>query len=156
SAQTPFLFLDPKKNYIKTIGYVKAREACKQSNSHGACLEMFDGLKKMMLDLRVIPDQCHEKIGELDEVRTALLGSLELMARMAWGNKAPASVYEKVGWYDSSHLHMYCALKAFSLEFYGQESWSEFVNKVMPQLPQYSELTTTEAWPRTLFSLNCD
>ncbi len=156
TSQTPFLFLDSKKSYIKTLGIGKARDICKRGNNHGACREIFDGLKKMMLDLKVVPEECNPKMSNMSEVKDAIMSSIQLFVRLAWSEKAPQSAYEKIGWFDSSHLRVYCALKNFALEFYGPDAWSEFVMGTLPQLPQYTELGREEAWPRTLFSINCD
>lgn len=156
AAQTPFLFLDSKKKYITTVGIVSATDNCKRGNSHGACRELFDGLKHMMLDLRVVPEECNSQIGGIAQVKSAIMSSLELFAMIAWTDKAPKSTYEKLGWYDTSHVSVYCALKRLSVEYYGQDNWNDFVNSILPKLPLYSELTREEAWPRTLFSVNCD
>lgn len=155
-SQTPFLFLDEKKSYVSTVGFTKSVETCKKGNGHGSCRELFDGLSRIMLDLKVVPDKCLQQIAEVDQIKGAVWVSLDLFTRIAWGETAPASSFERTNWFDSSHLRTYCALKRLSTDLYGEESWSPFVQSTLQKLPQYNQLTPQEAWPRTLLSLNCD
>ena len=156
ASETPFLYPDAKKKFQKTTGYAKSVENCKQGNSHGACRELFDGLRRMVLDLKVVPTECFSKMADQTEVKQAIWSSLGLFVELAWGDKAPKSAYEKLGWFDSFHLFTFCSLKRNGIEYYGDEKWTEFANAVLAKLPQANQLDRTEAWNRTLMSVNCD
>lgn len=155
SSQTPFLYLDPKKTYASTTAFQKSTENCKLGNSHGACRELFDGLRKMVQDIKVIPSECYAQVSDIDQITSAVWGSLGLFTQLAWGERAPASSFERMGWFDSFHLHTYCQLKRLGIELYGESSWNDFANKALEQLPQASQVGRNEAWARSILSINC-
>jgi hypothetical protein len=155
SSQTPFLYLDAKKTYLKTSGYEKSTTTCKLGNSHGACREMVDGLRKMLLDIKTVPSECYEKLSDISEVKSAIWNSLTLFSQIAWGEKPPPSAYEKVGWFDAFHLHTFCSLKRVAIELYTEEKWNEFASVTLEKLPQANQLERNDAWGRSLMSLNC-
>lgn len=155
-SQTPFLFLDPKKNYLKTTAFEKSVETCKQGNSHGACRELFDGIEKVFIDLKTVPDECLGDVAGLAQIKQLLAGPIPVFARMAWGDYAPNEVHDRVGWFDTYHIRVICQMKKKIIEMYGQDMWSGLVNSTLPQLPQYNQLSREEGWARTIFSINCD
>lgn len=157
SAQTGFLYIEAKKKkYQETTGFEKSLNNCKAGASHGACRYLFDGLKRMLEDVRMVPSECRESIAGVGELKASLFQVADLFPRLAWGEKAPSSAYDRLGWYDSFHMYIYCSIRRTATELYGKESWDELSSKLLMELPQANQLGRNDAWARSLMSVNCD
>jgi hypothetical protein len=153
--QVGFLYPDPKKTYVKTSGFRKALDFCKQGNNAGSCHEFVDGLRKMIEVALSAPKDCLPEISELGEVSGATWQGLELLVRAAWGSAAPRSALERQGWLDSSDMAVFCDLKKFAISNYGQSQWTAFVDSKLQQLPGSSLMSRPDAWQRTIMSDQC-
>lgn len=156
ASQTGFLYLDPKISYKKTTGYEKSIELCKYGNSPGGCLDFFNGIKKFHRDLEAIPHDCASEVMGNATISALVWESLEFMVQLAWGTKAPASSYERAGWFDTYHLSIFCDLKRLVINQYGNDSWSRFVDEQLKALPQAQSLPRNESWQRSVLSVSCD
>lgn len=154
--QTGFLYLDKKLKYKTKTGYERAVELCKYGNSPGGCLDFFNGLKRVQRDLEFVPSECASQVLDVDSVRKTLWDSAELIVQLAWGSRAPASYFERVGWYDSYHLAVFCDLKRLLINRYGQQRWTSFIDTQLKSLPQASTLSRNESWQRSVLSFPCD
>jgi len=152
--QTPFLYLDPKGT-SKTRDFVKFIDFCKLSNSPGGCLEFFDGMKRLYSDLIDVPSGCTPVLIDSPEVKEALFAGLELIVRLAWGEKPPSSNLERNGWLDLSQVAVFCNFKKMMIEQLGSDVWSSFVEKQMSNLPGASLLPRNDVWGRSLLSDPC-
>jgi hypothetical protein len=134
----------------------KMFDDCSDNNSPGGCFEYFEMLKKMLIDLSNIPEQCAEPTGEVTEVSTWVWKSMKLMVQMAWGEKAPASYLQRNGWFDSSELTLFCSLRKQSIRIYGNEKFAEWQEGMLKSMPQAETLTREQVWPRSILSTSCD
>lgn len=149
-----FLYINPSAT-VKVVRYHELAENCKRSNSPGGCIELFNGLKKVLLELNSVSLKCLPEVGELKEVRGSVFRSLDLMAKLAWGVQPPAHANLKVGFFDPGDLNLFCRLKQKSIEIYGDNEWSQFQKQTLNSLPGISLIPKQEAWDKSLFSLSC-
>ncbi len=152
--QTPFLYLDPKKNTKKT-DLEKFVDFCKSTNSPGGCLDFFEGMRKLHTDLENAPSGCTEGLANLPEVQSAIFTALELMVHLAWGTKPPMTSFERNGWLDSSQVAVFCDFKKLINANMGSDKWKAFVEQQMSSLPGASLLPRNDMWSRTLLSDPC-
>lgn len=131
-------------------------ELCKSDNSPGGCVEYFAKLRKFVVDLRNIPNQCSAAIGEDDAVKIWMWKSLKLMTQIAWGDRAPASVTSKHGWFDSSDVALFCDLKNSAVRMFGNDVFSEWREAQMTNLPNPAQLSREQIWQKSIFSTSCD
>jgi hypothetical protein len=165
----------PKLNY--------SRDKCKEGNTIGSCSEYLEGLRTLTKELKFVSDKCQIKISETDETFVNHITSgLQIMALVAWGEKPPASISEKLGWLSVAHLQTFCHLKRTFLLIAGEENyialrtkvyreypdnWPEAVD-VADRLPENrpramktdtnpsGTLKFEEVYSRSLFSVKCD
>lgn len=159
------LFRDSQKNFLfpKGGGELQAPSridqvvrTCMNDNSPGGCFELFQGLKKMVVDMRNIPDQCIETAAEEPVIQKWVWTNLKLMVQSAWGEKPPASYLQKNGWFDASEITIYCDLKRAALRFYGQEKFAQWQEGMLTGMPKADKLTREQVWPRSILSVACD
>jgi len=158
TAQTNFLYKDeffPKSKVIKTTKYEYLRDRCKQTNDPGGCYELFQEMKILLHDLNTLTSACASAAGSLAPVRRALWETLDLMVRLAWGEKPPESYSTKLGWLDSADVNLYCKLKDKAQLIFGESQWDRFREKLMVELPGAKELPRNQVWDLSLFSENC-
>jgi hypothetical protein len=153
--QTPFLFLNKSKAYIKTLGIDAATEKCKKGNNAGACQELFQGVLSMLKDFEIVSNECTNIFLSKNIVRKTIWDTQELMVQLAWGTKPPNSVYERFGWLDNNHMFLFCRLKEFAIKDKGKDAWEAWREKNMMALPQAEQIGRGEAWKRSLFSARC-
>ena len=139
----------------KLTRYEKLRQLCIEANAPGGCYELFMELQNLLDELNKVPMECKAALSSVREVRDILWESLELMVRLAWGEKPPESYYEKFGWLDKANMNLYCRLKAKSLEFYGQNKWKQFQERFFTELPGTDKMKREKIWDRVILSSNC-
>jgi hypothetical protein len=153
--QKRFLFLNPKEKAIKTSKYRHLVDQCKITNNPGGCYELFQETKMMLKDAEAVPSDCAPIWGEVAEVKKALWEVEELLIRLAWGEKPPATYYQKFGWLDTADVSLYCQLKSEITKTYGDDAWDQFREKMFKQLSGAEKMSRNEVWDMTLFSENC-
>lgn len=141
--------------------YRQALELCRNGNSPGACFEWFASVKKLLSELNSLQQECKIEMGEIPEVRTALMDSVEVMVRLAWGTKPPTGLGDRYGWLDLGDIAMFCEIKKYFTEAYGEELWNQKRLQVYQKLPgAYQDkqplLTSDEIWQKSLFSVACN
>ena len=119
------------------------RDRCRDGNSIGACEDYFNGLRKMTKGLQVLPEKCLPKFSEENEwflkVTTQAIVSLALIA---WSEKPPSGVTERLGWLTESEVQIFCKLKKTYADLAGDESLAKLKNNVYQMYP--------DAWPETV------
>lgn len=116
------------------INYWKDR--CKSGNSIGSCNEYFEGLRTVTKELRQINETCQMKyLAQSENLTSQITQALQIMALVAWGEKPPIGISERVGWFDESHLRTFCYLKKTFLTTAGEESFLALRNKVYKEFP---------------------
>lgn len=156
-SQKNFLYPPPAEGGVRIPAQVKTlMDNCVNDNSPGGCFDLFVGLKKMVVDLRNIPEQCAEKAGEEPEIKAWLWRSLKLMVQIAWGDRAPASYMQKNGWFDTSEVTLFCNLKRHAVRLYGKDRFAQWQEEMLRNMPKAEGLTREQIWPRSILSTPCD
>jgi len=159
AAQANFLYKDerwPKSKVIKSTKFEYLRDMCKGTNNPGGCYELFQDLKVLLHDISVAPKECGPAIGGLSEVKRALWESMDLIVRLAWGEKPPTAYHAKFGWLDTADVSLFCKMKATVQVAYGESQWTTFREKRLKDLPGAKELPRAQVWDMSLFSENCN
>jgi hypothetical protein len=168
-----FSFKDKKGNHAPS--YQQQHEICRVGNSAGACFEYFQILRRLYHELEYATNQCIVEYMEVKEIKKALHEGLMLMVEIAWGETPPQETTEKVGWFESPDLLLFCQLKALYLRANGQDAWNAWAESMFGKLPGEAPiydkglcvncetrkmasqtLTREEAWVRSLFSISCE
>lgn len=151
-----FLALDQiKKPNRKQTRFARLVETCKSTNTAGGCFELFLSLKHMLKDVGAISHECLVKLNQHTAFTEAIWSSLDLMTRLAWGDKPPEMATLKIGWFDPSDLNLFCDLRRTSVNIYSEVKWNSFVEAYFEKLPGVKSMNRNEAWQRMLFSVNC-
>jgi hypothetical protein len=156
TAQNNFLFKQTKNDIDRTPDIAEMTEACRSANAPGGCHELFSNLLEMTKDLQSIPNSCSSTAGKIDEVESALTGSLKLMVQLAWGDHPPIGYNQRQGWLNTSDVALYCALKERTVAIYGQETFGEIQEALMKDLPLANTMSRDQVWERTILSNRCD
>lgn len=175
-SQLGFLFPKKVKNSVRPAIFSLQMENCKVGNSPGACFELFGGLRKMVRDLNTSSNECLASYADVAEVRESLGKGVELIARLAWGNKPPELGMEKFGWMEPLDLALFCQLKISYLKIFGEEGLESLRLATYAKLPGEPEIyaddgacincelrksalqafSAEEIWARSLFSFRCE
>ncbi len=155
-AQKNVLFIDQKRKLKPNKTYFEINfDKCKTSNNAGGCFEFFQLLKETLRDLQDTPQTCYSDMGSRSIVKSTLWQSLELITRIAWGEKPPASYREANGWLESPNLVVFCQLKETIQNFYGKPRYTEFAKRVLPELPGAQAFPFEKAWTLSVLAASC-
>ncbi|MGE3757398.1 MAG: hypothetical protein AB7H97_06565 [Pseudobdellovibrionaceae bacterium] len=146
-----------KKTGIRSPSIGKFLENCKLANSPGGCLEYFITLRKLLHDINAVPSQCVKTIADLPEVKSAYLGGLGLIVRLAWGEEPP-DMFAKTAWLETPDLALFCGLQNLAFRTMEQEEWANLRGSAMQKLPGIQQFkgNSEEVWQRSHFSLRCE
>lgn len=154
-SQKSFLYRDPKQQKITTTRYERLRNHCKLTNDQGGCYELFLDIKRLLHDFNTFSSECAVAAGEVPEHKKLLWETIEILIRVAWGEKPPEAYHGKFGWLDKADMSLFCNLKAKIISFYGDGAWSNYREKMMRELPGAKDLARNQVWDMSLFSENC-
>lgn len=129
---------------------------CKSGNSPGGCFELFVRLRKLNDDLESIPRQCADVMAKDEPLKSWLLSGLKLMTTISWGDRGPASVNRRGGWFDSSDLSLFCDLKKNATLLYGVEEMEPWRENVIGLLPEADKMDHEQLVQKTLFATPCE
>ena len=88
------------------------RDRCKEGNTIGSCSDYLDGLKGMTKELKLMSDKCQVSYSQKnDDFSIYISHGLQIMALVAWGEKPPESVADRLGWLTLAHMQTFCYLK---------------------------------------------
>ncbi|MBK7844624.1 MAG: hypothetical protein IPJ71_13200 [Bdellovibrionales bacterium] len=156
NAQMNFIYLDPKDKIKKTTNFELDMYRCKTSNSPGGCYELFFRLKTLLKDLDSVPPECSGQAGGDTKIRQTLWDSLDLLTRLAWGQKPPEVYHNKLNWLEPPDVLLYCRLKRAAERLYGNSNWEQFREKMFKNLPGIDKLDRATGWEMMLLSTNCE
>ena len=81
---------------------------------------------------------------------------MKLMVLSAWGDRGPASYYQKNRWFDSSEVVLFCSLRKAAIRFWERENYDRWQEDMMNSLPGADKLTRAERYQRSLLSTPCE
>jgi hypothetical protein len=150
-------FLYPNRDVkIHKGKYFEEFDMCKQGVTPGACVGLFDGIRKMLDASSVVSERCLATVGDDADFKNVIFSTTDLMVRKAWGaDAAPVSVTLKNGWLNMSDVHLFCRLKKRIDDFYGEGTWDKYKEKYFTELPGAKALTRQVVWEKSLLSSRC-
>lgn len=154
-SQIGFLYLDPDKKHIKTLGYKKLKEKCYHGNSPGACLQFFSEMSQLEQQLRIVPSNCQQEVLQIKELKQVVPDTLKVLQDIAWNGKPPKSRHEMRSWLDSNHMQLFCRLKLWRQMQLDRNQFSRWREQLMQSLPGADKLNRKDLWERVLFSVPC-
>lgn len=148
-------FISQQKKFLASSAYNQFFERCLLSNNRGACEPYFVGFEKVMDDFKVVDPQCLKPVAEMKKLKSSLTSFLVQVARIAWGDDGPETVYKRANWLGPSHLRVFCRIKSSYQRFYGEPQYNRLVEKILEILPNGKKLTRIQKKDRSLFSTPC-
>lgn len=121
------------------INYWKDR--CKAGNSIGSCNDYFEGLRFVTKELREVNEGCQIKyIAENESLSKQIVDALRIISLVAWGEKPPMGISERIGWLNESHIRTFCYLKKTFVLANGEDNFLLLREKVYREFPgEWSE-----------------
>ncbi len=112
------------------------RDRCKDGNSIGSCNDYFEGLRTLTKEFRQVSDSCQIKyLTQNDTLTSQITQAIQIMALVAWGDKPPIGIAERVGWFNESHIRTFCYLKKTFIMTAGEENFLTLRSKVYREFP---------------------
>lgn len=173
--------LGKRTQFSQIKNYLSAR--CKEGNSMGACYEYLEALRVVVRELRAMSDKCQVEYSIKNEnFLPQISNALQIIALVAWGDKPPAGLKERLGWLEPSQIQTFCYLKQFFIQMSDEETYLKLRSKVYREFPDaWSEntsiddrtaenrpramksesnpsgkLTEGDIYQRSIFSMNCN
>lgn len=170
-----------KTQFAQIKNYLSVR--CKEGNSMGACYEYLEALRVVVRELRSMSDKCQIEYGVNHEnFLPQISNALQIIALVAWGEKPPAGLKERLGWLEPAQIKTFCYLKQFFIQMAGDENYLALRNKVYREFPDAwaentsiedrtpenrpramksesnpsGKLTEGDIYQRSIFSMNCN
>lgn len=170
-----------RTQFAQIQNYLSAR--CKEGNSMGACYEYLEALRVVVRELRAMSNKCQiEYSVNHERFLPQISNALQIIALVAWGEKPPAGLKERLGWLEPSQVQTFCYLKQFFIQMSDDETYLKLRNKVYREFPDaWSEstsiddrtpenrpramktesnptgkLTESDIYQRSIFSMNCN
>jgi|FLYM01.1.fsa_nt_gi hypothetical protein len=153
--QMSFLYLDPKFKTQKTTKFERLFEYCKNTNTPGGCLELFQLTKRLLDDLNAVPLDCRSEVASSSEVKKVITYLTELLVRLAWGSQPPQTYAQKMGWLDVADVSLFCQLQVRYSEYFGMSAWEGLREKLLKDLPGAETMTRSQVWDFSILSENC-
>lgn len=153
--QKEFLYLDPKKEFIKTTGFDRGLERCKSTNAPGGCYELFEKTRRLLTELDAIPKECVDKVRGESVVGQILTKMMDLLVYIGWGSKPPELYNEKFKWLDSSDMNLFCRLKNHYEIIFGIDAMARKRESYFEELPGAKDLPRQKVWEAMILSENC-
>ena len=136
---------------VKTNGKVQFpkmsywKDRCREGNSLGSCSDYLDGLKIMTRELKLMNDKCQIAYSQKnDDFSIYISHGLQIMALVAWGEKPPAGLADRLGWLNVGNMQTFCYLKRTFMLIGDEETFLALREKVYREFP--------DDWPNKLDS----
>lgn len=170
-----------KGRQFATLFY--ALDQCKEGNNQGSCEDYFKALKRVADATRVVSPKCYPKLKlEYENLTQILATGVKVMALVAWGDKPPEGIGQRLGTLTEGDVYGFCRSKnglvqLTSLEEYKSlraSVYREFPDRWPENLPLEKRaeiprpralqsvsnptgtLKESDVYERSLFSLRCD
>ncbi|MBC7741395.1 MAG: hypothetical protein H7061_04305 [Bdellovibrionaceae bacterium] len=112
------------------------RDLCRDGNSEGACEDYFSGLKITTQAVGSMNEKCQLTYAQKNpDLLTQVSQAIQIMALIAWGEKPPEGLSNRLGWLTESHLKTFCSLKRFYQLAAGEENFLPLREKVYNMFP---------------------
>jgi hypothetical protein len=154
-AQKDFLY-PMSKGAITLPPDIKSKiDMCLKGNSPGSCVELFSKVKRLLIDLDVVSNDCRDQAAE-DQTLSWLWRLMTVIVQIAWGEKPPPNSFMRQGWLDASDISVFCKLQHRVRRLYTPDRFEQWRVGTLPQLPGADKLQPNDLFERSLLSTPCD
>ncbi|WP_409479334.1 hypothetical protein [Pseudobdellovibrio sp. HCB154] len=170
-----------KGRQFATLFY--ALEQCKEGNNQGSCEDYFKALKRVADATRVVSPKCYPKLKlEYENLTQVLATGVKVMALVAWGDKPPEGIGQRLGTLTEGDVYGFCRSKNGLVQLTSLEEYKSFRASVYREFPDRwpenlplekraeiprpralqsvsnptGTLKESDVYERSLFSLRCD
>ena len=154
SQHTPFFILDASSKFQKKTEYQKSFESCRDNNSPGSCLGLFNGVKNLVSTLETLPGDCSDLCRQ-KAFNEPLWETIEIMVRIGWGEQPPEDIYDRSKWLSYSDFSLFCRIKKTLTLCHGEEGWKKRQEEVLSSLPGADKMQRRDVWKLALFATSC-
>lgn len=149
-----YIFPTKKKKIEISPGIKKDIEMCQDSNNSGGCFDWMEGLKKTLKLTRNIPEECRDRIDELEPLKKWLDQSLFVYSQISWNN---ATVVRRglFHWLEQDDIMLFCRLKQEYIRIVGPKEYKSLEKKLVQDLVTLKKLPMAQVWERTVLSYKC-
>lgn len=145
------------KNGIKVSAkYIKDFNTCREANSVGGCYDWSEGIKRTIKSSKSVPQECRERLEELEPLMSHYASSLRLYSQISW-NSTDIVRSKLFHWLDAEDLIVFCRLKNEYIRLRGREAYMSLQNGLFNELIQLKKpMRKEEIWKRTILSYDCN
>ncbi len=111
----------------------KAVEYCREGKSNGSCIDYFELINQMSMNLNQIEEQC---LGELfleKDVLDIFKRFFLIASLLAWGDEVPKEA--KTNWFSDANTLVFCKVKKNLEEHLPKEEYEELVTNIINSVP---------------------
>ena len=155
ASQVGFLLSADGKHLPLQPRYRELLERCRFQSDAGGCAALFEKLRKLDEGLGAMGVACLDGALKIDELRPALWDSLELMVKLAWGERGPLTYAQRTGWFGMPEIELFCRLKTRAAGLFGKDEFDRFREKTLSGLPGAEALPRNQVVARSLFGIGC-
>jgi hypothetical protein len=154
-SQKSFLFGFESKKIAHKPRAQELAELCRFQAGPGGCFAFLDGLRKLVADVSAAGSQCEAAAADVAELRLVVWEALDLLVRLAWGDRGPRNYSQRTGWLDSNDVLLFCRLRRVAIGLYGQPAFDAFREKTLSSMPETSGMPREQILDRSLFGASC-
>jgi hypothetical protein len=147
------IYLEGVKPIVKP--FAQGMKLCREHTDPGGCVSFGENLTKLENKYNEVGHQCQPTLKSDASTKDWITQSMEIFVKAAWGSKPPVNYTAKNGWLGLSQIVEYCRLRQHLESIYGTQSWNDFIEDMLRDLPGAQALGRNEAWNRSLISDTC-
>jgi len=148
-------FNSPKEDGWADDASISAKyKLCLRANSLGGCYRLLTRLNYYEKMSRSIPSQCkgHDAVKPMGPW---MFKSINLIARLAWGEEPPEEDSDVVGWLDEGTVALFCRLSGEYVRLFGPGALKGAEKATMKSLPGIEKVYQKDRREKTLFAHDC-
>lgn len=149
-----YLYGTAKNNVKVPALFLKDLATCRDSNSIGGCYDWTEGIKRTIHASRTIPQQCRDRLKEVEPLMSFYSSSLRIYSQISW-NDTEIIRSGLFHWLDSEDLIVFCRLKSEFTRLAGAPAYKALEMGLFNELVSLKKLPKQEVWKRTVLSHSC-
>lgn len=111
----------------------KAVEVCRDGKSIGSCIEYFELINAMMVNLNQVELECMEELFSTQDILDTLKRFYVITSVLAWGDEMPKET--KTNWFSESNILVYCKVKKNLEQYLPKEDFDALTDGILNTFP---------------------
>lgn len=104
-----------------------SRKKCVSSIRGFGCNEYFLIMASAMQDLARLEDKCLVELSQNPYFSGVISQYMRTMVQLAWGERPPATQFDKTSWIDQRALKTFCQVRQYYRRLYTEQQWNALV-----------------------------